>query len=1571
MSLTTRILTANHWRWAYAVTVVLLCNGLPDRAAAQGTFAPRVHITPGDSNFNRYQQVTVTAEYCSQYPLNLSSERILLNGDTVRTATSVTPSWADCAWQYRAARQFTTRLGIGETIVIVKVENDLDGDTTTDDGWLGQANVRYWTPPPVYGVAVQAGAQFIDAHTTGASQTQSFTVTNTSDDSVTIGVSCTWSLASGCTTNPATIGLARGASGTVIATHAAVTSTATPGLVSFSASVGDASDSTWVEITLHPTTATPGVVLVNPNGERDQSLCVTLAAGPGAASECGDLRLAHALPAVRTKNKLRAPTLLYNSRTAQPSQLIPADFTLPETYDLTDSVVAFVNITAGPAAVGSSYAAGRWRASDWGAANVTRRITASFDAGALPTGVYSYSLELYRHAAAGFDPGDPPDSASGTFIVVNRNRSELGAGWSLAGLERLYFPTQGGLLWVDGDGSARLYPATGSCAWRARDLDRPDSITSTCAGQASRYTRWLPNRVRVVFDSAGRHRYTVNSIGDTTEFRYDASGRLSQVLVPPRPASTVGRDTLRYTFYYSGSSFVDSVWSPGLAPSGRRLTRATRVTGRVVQGASGARLLSLTDPDGSVIRFHYANERSGQGDYWVTSRVGRIKDSTVYGYGAGQVLASSSTPNGSTPYNLTFRTAEALGAPGATGAGTAIDPDSIYTMLTGPRTGQATKWWINALGAPVRLRNALGQETKVVYDARWPVLPASVTSPTRLVTTAAYDSLRGLLLTRTVKNVLGDGRDATTTYKWDSRFEHATMVRGPDSVTTWMQYDSLGLRLWQQVGHDSLDSSRRVTFAYDPVTHLLVSDSLPLGQKETFAYDTLLLNLEQTKTPIGFLSLTFYDALGRDTLTVTPIDSGPALARSTLLTNGLRTRKLYDDADRVWHTETIGPERTGCTLCYNGHTPPQTLIVESTFDSAGRVLQVKRKSVPDAAHVDSVVTTWTYDKLGRMLSEQQGSDVNQIAWVYDAAGNATTKFSRRDPNRIFSTYDLLDRLTQKVIPRVTYPLDTATLDGQFYFDYPSYGTNVIPADTLRFTYDAGGNLTRADNLWAKIRRGYGTSGLLLTDKSVMKQWVPSANDHTYEIQHGYDVAGRRIWDKHPTNLVANCSGTSVLCDSTAYGYDAETGALITLRDVLGNQYAYHYDRNGQIDTVRYPGAVSLAQSYDDDGRVMRRLGSSPVDAHASTPSPMRDETLTYDASGKILEAYDWPNMTGGNHTSLRYTALGQVAASYAQAYGNAFVTHENWEYDALGNTVLNCIDCQNGWGVLRDVYSYQSGTARLLMMGTQNIATTSPDTTVNEFDASGNISHARELRYNWAKATSTSNGDASYLYIGWGSGGRACATCWDMIDGGTYQPGQTSLRASDVFSYYDADERLRVVEKSYAKVPLNMAPHVLHEEYRYDALGRRIAVRSRNLRCPSHSCRDTMTRTVWDGSQILYELRTPGDDSATVNMLEAEGAYPSTWYQLYAPLYGRVGYVYGVGGVDQPVGIVRYAYGNFPGGGSVPSPLLLVPHYNFQGQPDNGTFGSGMQSVCSGTSNCILQEEITWSALTAWPLRCR
>jgi len=53
----------------------------------------------------------------------------------------------------------------------------------------------------------------------------------------------------------------------------------------------------------------------------------------------------------------------------------------------------------------------------------------------------------------------------------------------------------------------------------------------------------------------------------------------------------------------------------------------------------------------------------------------------------------------------------------------------------------------------------------------------------------------------------------------------------------------------------------------------------------------------------------------------------------------------------------------------------------------------------------------------------------------------------------------------------------------------------------------------------------------------------------------------------------------------------------------------------------------------------------------------------------------------------------------------------------------------------------------------------------------------------------------------------------------------------------------------------------VYEEYWYDPLGRRILVRARQDANCTLDCQSSITRTIWDGDQILWEIRTQGSDS--------------------------------------------------------------------------------------------------------------
>ena len=116
-----------------------------------------------------------------------------------------------------------------------------------------------------------------------------------------------------------------------------------------------------------------------------------------------------------------------------------------------------------------------------------------------------------------------------TLIVVNRENSEFGAGWYPSGLEQLFLSQPGSsILWVGGDGSAKIYRSIGADQWQAAAGGFRDVIVQV----GSTYERRSKHGVTVTFDAMGRHVGTRNRLGHITTFTWDGNGKLIQVKVP-------------------------------------------------------------------------------------------------------------------------------------------------------------------------------------------------------------------------------------------------------------------------------------------------------------------------------------------------------------------------------------------------------------------------------------------------------------------------------------------------------------------------------------------------------------------------------------------------------------------------------------------------------------------------------------------------------------------------------------------------------------------------------------------------------------------------------------------------------------------------------------------------------------------------------------------------------------------------------------------------------------------------------------------------------------------------------
>ena len=188
---------------------------------------------------------------------------------------------------------------------------------------------------------------------------------------------------------------------------------------------------------------------------------------------------------------------------------------------------------------------------------------------------------------------------------------------------------------------------------------------------------------------------------------------------------------------------------------------------------------------------------------------------------------------------------------------------------------------------------------------------------------------------------------------------------------------------------------------------------------------------------------------------------------------------------------------------------------------------------------------------------------------------------------------------------------------------------------------------------------------------------------------------------------------------------------------------------------------------------------------------------------------------------------------------------------------------------------------------------------------------------------------------------------------------EAPMRQDERRMYYAADGKVRAVDVR-GLYPHQSAPDSTcttsycgyirnFEEYRYDALGRRVVTRfdkdcdwryEFNL---FHTvCHiEGIRRTIWDGSQELGEIQVPLEKAEDDSWIGQVDFSPHSDYQSGAsvrnmsPFYGAVAYVYD-GQVDQPLEVTRIRYSDVDSAGTLHSlqPFTFFPLWDTRGQTD-------------------------------------
>ncbi len=1001
----------------------------------------------------------------------------------------------------------------------------------------------------------------------------------------------------------------------------------------------------------------------------------------GCAASCFDVTASYTTPAYMSLDAPRAVTLLYSSQQAQALHtviMMVADTTEELTMGRVgirlkkpnDSYVTFVNDSTEMVFAGN---------------DVSTLHGVQFEEELL-TGAYEYTAEMKYEWTGWGDTIVAGTSAPARVLVLNERDSPYGAGWGIAGLQRVHTLTVGSSVVLSGgDGSVGYFEWTGS------GYDSPPGDFSTLHYRGSpdtiRYERRYPDSTKAYFRGDGRLSYIEDRFGNRNAYRYNGSGALTRVTDPAGLAIN-----LAYT-----SNMLDSI---------------TDAAGRTTQITidSVGNLIEIQDPAGGkpLQEMVYSHHR-------LTSKTDRRGNTWKYTYDFAGKIATDSTP--------------AVTAGGVTGRlGTThkspyrdylADPAIEYGTWASPASGYI--WLASRYGKGIVVGPA--GDTTIVSPDRFgaPVFVKYRTGDS--VVTARDDSNR---VTREVTS------STARTYKWSGTrlLSDSNEVTGevrkfyyhasyPDLVTrdsgriTVLSYYSPPGRLdstkTQGEGATKFthDGRGRPTLTISPnadttryhrdSTTWLNTDSVVTGTRRSATTYDAYGRVATQKNPVNHADSTFYDVLNRVTRSAGALGHTLTYAYDdslnlTRITDANLNAQRYEKNAVGWDTAKVDARGKREYLTYTKRGQVTRWInrrgdtTTVGYDSQGR------ENIATLA--DGRVNTYGYGSSGaferwRWASNAQGSDTirtkGDTTWEISIRGGvkyqSLTVYDSSTHDRVATvsragtggwdrsvTYDYDSTGTLK---RIVEPNNVATIVG--------YSNNRIAAialpfgDTLRRAYRPTHSLARLSHTAGTINASQGAS---YNDNALSRavERLTAGRDTVDRFE--YDDRERLLARRRHTLTSACAADTTSEFGTLCYtGTGTRIDSLLYSYDAVGNRT----DRGAATDTgnrlVRFDGDTLI---YDDAGNLVHRY-------RIGDPTQF-EQALAWNSIGQL----DTVHTVRGGDTSVviyGYDGFGRRASRRAiLETGGAFTRflHRRQqvvaEFDSAGN--------------LGKTYTYYAGTDR-------------------------------------------------------------------------------------------------------------------------------------------------------------------------------------------------------------------------------------------------------------------------------------
>lgn len=747
-----------------------------------------------------------------------------------------------------------------------------------------------------------------------------------------------------------------------------------------------------------------------------------------------------------------------------------------------------------------------------------------------------------------------------------------------------------------------------------------------------------PKRTQFSYDSPIQTSVT-DTKDSVSRYVFDSFGRVTSII-----NASVTPNTVRYQTWDKDFNRVSETDPTGAQKQHEfdaygNLTRDTDELGNVTTNTYDTcsdsscfnNLQTTTNPKGVQQKFEYDSSGNKTKEY--ADFTNTPTKFTQYSYdGSGNQTQIIDPNNHETDYEYDSygRVTKEKAPPQSDPKVTEYTYDSAGNKLTvKDPLNNITAFEYNANNQVTKQTDPAGNVSQYAYDGNGN--KTSETDPKSQVTTYTYDKLNQLTNTTSpdpnkktdyqydkTGNVtsVADGKGQASTVTYDG--EGKPVSETTSNITTNLTYSAAGDVTQATAGSGSTQSTissavdkagqetaqtaqvgtgtaSTTNYSYDANGNQITAVNVSTGQTAA-QYDSKDQVKTETDTAYNNTSVQ-YDANGNVTSLTLP--SGKTITYS------------YDDNDRL----TGSSVTVSATNANQNIVSPVVKTGDSTTTEATSLDYDKAGNITKITKGNGTYSQYTYDTANKITGvatkTTDGSIISSYSYTYDQNGNIT--IASGDSVSTSYTYDNVDQLL------------TASDDQSRSWGY---------------TYDASGNRTQ-------ITGPTGTTTYIYGNAADKNQLTSSAKDGV-TTTYTYDSRGNNIGRSDGTTIIydANNLITSAKIGSgptVTYTYDTDKHMIA--RTVNGVTTRYQYDGDNLSAETDNTGTITVAYSYDDNGKRISETrkdvddpnGSNKVyyyhyDGHGSVttltdPSGNVVKRYSYDPFGNVLSATGDANLT--------------------------------------------------------------------------------------------------------------------------------------------------------------------------------------------------------------------------------------------------------------------------------------------------------------------------------------------------------